>query len=95
MEDYNGLKHEMEKIKNKKKKHSFIIYESKIPISSQLKKLIKKKKLKKLDLVSNGEEYQILFKGREDQSRIIIVNFNYHLNFSIIVTSFYRMNSAF
>ena len=67
----DGLIADMEKVINNKKKLSFIIYESKIPISSQLKKLIKKKKLKKLDLVSNGDDYQILFTASKAKSRIV------------------------
>ena len=67
----DGLIADMEKLINNKKKLSFIIYENKLPISSQLKKLIKNKKMKKIDLVSNGDDYQILFTASEAKSRII------------------------
>ena len=50
---------------------SFSLSEKKIPISNNLKKIIKIKTLKKIRLVSNGDDYQILFTASKDKSRII------------------------
>ena len=45
--------------------------QKKIPISNNLQKIIKIKTLKKIKLVSNGDDYQILFTASKDKSRII------------------------
>ena len=50
---------------------SFSLRENKIPISKNLLKIIKMKNMKKIKLVSNGDDYQILFTARKDKSRII------------------------
>ena len=50
---------------------SFLIKEDKIPVSKTLNKVINKKKLKKIDLVSNGDDYQILFTANKNKARII------------------------
>ena len=50
---------------------SFSLNENKIPISKNLLKIIKMKNMKKIKLVSNGDDYQILFTARKDKSRII------------------------
>ena len=50
---------------------SFSLSEKKIPISNNLKKIIKINTLKKIKLVSNGDDYQILFTASKDKSRII------------------------
>jgi len=50
---------------------SFSLNEKKIPISKHLIKIIKKNALKKTKLVSNGDDYQILFTASKDKSRII------------------------
>jgi len=50
---------------------SFSLSEKKIPISNNLKKIIKIKALKKIKLVSKGDDYQILFTASKDKSRII------------------------
>ena len=50
---------------------SYQIHEDKIPISKYLSELINKKKLKKSKLISNGDDYQILFTASKDKSRII------------------------
>ena len=54
-----------------KQNFSFLINESKIPISSNLNKLILKKRLKKLNVVTNGDDYQILFTANSNKNRII------------------------
>ena len=50
---------------------SFSLNEKKIPISNNLQKIIKMKTMKKIKLVSNGDDYQILFTASKDKSRII------------------------
>lgn len=50
---------------------SFSLHEKKIPISKNLLKIIKMKNMKKINLVSNGDDYQILFTASKDKSRII------------------------
>ena len=50
---------------------SFTLYENKIPISKNLLKIIKLKTMKKIKLVSNGDDYQILFTASKIKSRII------------------------
>ncbi|MDC3027575.1 thiamine-phosphate kinase [Candidatus Pelagibacter sp.] len=50
---------------------SFYLNENKIPISKNLLKIIKIKTMKKIKLVSNGDDYQILFTASKDKSRII------------------------
>ncbi len=50
---------------------SFILNENKIPISKNLLKIIKMNNMKKINLVSNGDDYQILFSASKDKSRII------------------------
>ena len=50
---------------------SFSLNENKIPISKNLLKIIKMKTMKKIKLVSNGDDYQILFTASKDRSRII------------------------
>ena len=50
---------------------SFTLYENKIPISKNLLKIIKMKTMKKIKVVSNGDDYQILFTASKIKSRII------------------------
>ncbi len=50
---------------------SFKLDEKKIPISINLRKLINDKKLKKMNFVSNGDDYEILFTANPKNARII------------------------
>ncbi|MBD1152368.1 thiamine-phosphate kinase [Pelagibacterales bacterium SAG-MED22] len=50
---------------------SFSLNVNKIPISKNLLKIIKMKNMRKITLVSNGDDYQILFTACKDKSRII------------------------
>ena len=50
---------------------SFYLYEDKIPVSNKLSNLIKKQRLNKINLISNGDDYQILFTANSSKSRII------------------------
>ena len=50
---------------------SFHLFEKKIPISSKLDNFIEKQKLNKINLISNGDDYQVLFTAGIDKARII------------------------
>ena len=50
---------------------SYQLSEDKIPISKQLYSLIKTKRLNKSKLISNGDDYQVLFTSSPDKLRII------------------------
>ena len=66
----DGLIHDLEKMINTQNL-SFSLEEKKIPISRNLLKIIKTNAIKKIKLVSNGDDYQILFTASKDKSRII------------------------
>ena len=66
----DGLIHDLEKMINNQNL-SFSLEEKKIPISKNLLKIIKTNSIKKVKLVSNGDDYQILFTASKDKSRII------------------------
>ena len=66
----DGLIDDLKKMINRQN-FSFNIFEEKIPISKTLNKLIKIKKLKKINLISKGDDYQILFTANHAKSRII------------------------
>jgi len=66
----DGLIDDLSKMINNQKL-SFSLNENKIPISKNLLKMIKTKNMKKIKLVSNGDDYQILFTASKDKSRII------------------------
>ncbi len=50
---------------------SFHLFEKKIPVSNKLSNFIKKQKLNKINLISNGDDYQVLFTASVDKARII------------------------
>jgi len=50
---------------------SFHLFENKIPVSNKLSNLIKKQRLNKINLISNGDDYQILFTADIKKARII------------------------
>ena len=66
----DGLINDLSKMINNQKL-SFSINENKIPVSNTLSKIIKQKKMKKVKLISNGDDYQILFTASINKSRII------------------------
>ncbi|MDA9598390.1 thiamine-phosphate kinase [Candidatus Pelagibacter sp.] len=70
----DGLIADLEKMINKQN-YSYEVYESKIPISKSLEKLLKNKSLKKFNFVSKGDDYQILFTANKSKSRIILETF--------------------
>ena len=66
----DGVISDLEKMLNKQSL-SFQLNLDKIPISKPLKKIIKVKKLKKINLISNGDDYQIIFTATSKKARII------------------------
>ncbi len=66
----DGLIDDLSKMINKQRL-SFCLNEKKIPISQNLSKLIRSKKLKKINLISRGDDYQVLFTSDPTKSRII------------------------
>ena len=66
----DGLFADLDKLINKQRL-SYKVYISKIPISRNLKKIILSKKLQKIDFISKGDDYQILFTASKNKSRII------------------------
>ena len=70
MDISDGLFSDIEKLINKQKL-SYEIDIDKIPISRNLLKILNLKKLKKENLISNGDDYQILFTADKRKNRII------------------------
>ena len=66
----DGLIADLDKLINKQKL-TYKLNLSNIPISSNLKSLLKSKKLNKISYVSQGDDYQILFTASNSKSRII------------------------
>ncbi len=66
----DGLIDDLSKMINRQKL-SFHMYEDKIPVSKHLNNLIKKQKLNKINLVSKGDDYQVLFTADLNKVRII------------------------
>jgi len=50
---------------------SFHLFENKIPVSNKLSNFIKKQRLNKINLTSNGDDYQVLFTADIKKDRII------------------------
>ena len=66
----DGLFDDLEKLINKQKLN-YEIYLDKIPTSKFFQLLIKNSKFDKIKLISNGDDYQILFTANKNKSRII------------------------
>ncbi|MDA9605083.1 thiamine-phosphate kinase, partial [Candidatus Pelagibacter sp.] len=66
----DGLLTDMDKMINSQKL-SYKIDLNKVPISNNLKKVIDIKKLFKIDYISNGDDYQVLFTASRNKRRII------------------------
>ncbi len=66
----DGLFADLDKLINKQKL-SYKIYLTDVPISKKLKNMILQKKLKKIDFISRGDDYQILFTASKKKARII------------------------
>ena len=70
----DGLFSDLDKLINKQRL-SYELYLDKIPISNNLKKILIEKKMKKINFVSKGDDYQILFTASRSKSRIISKTF--------------------
>ena len=66
----DGLIDDLKKMINRQSV-SFHIFEKNIPISNTLSQLIEIKKLRKIDITSRGDDYQILFTANPIKSRTI------------------------
>ena len=66
----DGLLTDLDKMINVQKL-SYKLYLKKIPISNNLRKIIDLKKLHKINYVSNGDDYQVLFTASKNKRRII------------------------
>jgi thiamine-monophosphate kinase len=86
----DGLIADLEKMINRQNL-SYLLNESDIPISKNLLKFIKVKKLQKSNVVSNGDDYQVLFTASTTKSRIIL---NTSKNLGIKITKIGKINSG-
>ncbi len=66
----DGLIDDLSKMINRQSL-SFHLFENKIPVSNKLSNLIKKQRLNKINLISNGDDYQVLFTADIKNARII------------------------
>jgi len=66
----DGLITDLEKMINDQKL-SYKLYLKDIPISKKLKKTLDLKKLSKINYISNGDDYQVLFTASKNKRRII------------------------
>jgi thiamine-monophosphate kinase len=66
----DGLLADLDKMINNQKL-SYKIFLKEIPISNNLKKVVDLKKKSKIDYVSNGDDYQVLFTASKNKARII------------------------
>ena len=66
----DGLLTDLDKMINVQKL-SYKLYLKKIPISNNLRKIIDLKKLSKINYVSNGDDYQVLFTASKNKRGII------------------------
>ena len=72
----DGLFTDLDKLINNQKL-SYKINLADVPISKKLKNLILSKKLRKIDFISKGDDYQILFTASKKKFRIIARTFKY------------------
>ena len=66
----DGLFADLEKMINSQKLR-YEIHLDKVPISKQMEILIKEHRFQKIKMISNGDDYQILFTANKNKSRII------------------------
>ena len=86
----DGLINDLDKMINKQNL-SYILYINSIPISQYLAKLIKNKKLDKSKLISNGDDYQVLFTASPKKNRIIL---NTSKNLGVKITKIGKIYSG-
>ena len=66
----DGLLADLNKMINNQKL-SYKLFLDDIPISNNLKKILDLKKLSKINYISNGDDYQVLFTASKNKARII------------------------
>jgi thiamine-monophosphate kinase len=66
----DGLLADLDKMIDSQKL-SYKLFLKDIPISNNLKKILELKKLSKIDCISNGDDYQVLFTASKNKMRII------------------------
>ena len=66
----DGLFADLEKMINRQNVN-YEIHLDKVPISKQMEMLLKQRRLQKIKMISNGDDYQILFTANKNKSRII------------------------
>ena len=66
----DGLITDLDKMINTQKL-SYKLYLNEVPISKNLRKIIDLKKLSKVNYISNGDDYQVLFTASKNKRRII------------------------
>ncbi len=66
----DGLLADLDKMINNQKL-SYKLFLDDIPISNNLKKILDLKKLSKINYISNGDDYQVLFTASKNKTRII------------------------
>ena len=91
----DGLLTDLDKIINTQKL-SYKLDLKKIPISNNLKKIIDLRKLSKINYISNGDDYQILFTASKNNKRIIErISSNYRIKITQIgsIESFTKKSS--
>ncbi len=66
----DGLIDDLSKMINRQNL-SFNLFENEIPVSKKLNNFIKKKKLNKINVTSQGDDYQVLFTADYNKTRII------------------------
>ena len=80
----DGLLADLDKMINSQKL-SYKLDLGKIPISNNLKKLLNRKKLSKINYISKGDDYQILFTASKNKRRIIKkISSNYRIKITQI-----------
>ena len=80
----DGLISDLDKLINSQKL-SYKLYLKQIPISNNLKKVINMKKLSKINYISKGDDYQILFTASKNKRRIIKkISSNYRIKLTLI-----------
>jgi len=91
----DGLLTDLDKIINTQKL-SYKLDLKKVPISNNLKKIIDLRKLSKINYISNGDDYQILFTASKNKRRIIErISSNYRIKITQIgsIESFIKKSS--
>jgi len=80
----DGLLADLDKMINNQKL-TYKLFLKDIPVSNNLKKILELKKLSKINYISNGDDYQVLFTATKDKIRIIKkIAYNYRVKLTKI-----------